>query len=291
MRKVHLYLLSVLAYGGVLFSVNDSFATFASPVPLPVPAEELATTCTIPGLGSVVAGVTGQSFPRIVDCPADGALCTSTPVLAPGTYARWDYAFTFNGYPSQAGTQVAADIAIAGANPAAMITVLGKIAVPFLVGGNDFDSKWILFNPTGAGPFAAAYFTKSNVVARIEGAGERAGVNLGFCKLAGAGYTSDASAGGNVTTSVNGQVGNCGFMRKTNTKQCTQEINVTSGTCTTSEIPPPLFQLGEVAKPVSANTKCDGQSTSVDGSCTVCFPSTGGKFKCITDPTVASCPR
>ena len=288
MRKVHLYLLLVLAFGGVLFSVNDSFATFASPVPLPVPAEELATSCTIPYVGSVVAGVSGQPFPRIVDCPTDGALCTSTPALAPGTYARWDYAFTFTGYPSQAGTQVAADVAIAGANPAAMITVLGKIAVPFLVGGNDFDSKWILFNPTGAGPFSATYFTKSNVVARIEGAGERAGFNLGFCKLAGAGYTSDASAGGNVVTSVSGQVGSCPFSRSTDTKQCTRTITLTGGgSCTTTEIAAPLFD----GKPVSPNTKCDGQSTSVDGSCTVCFPSTGGKFKCITDPTVASCPR
>ena len=287
MRKVHLYLLLVLAFGGVLFSVNDSFATFASPVPLPVPAEELATSCTIPYVGSVVAGVSGQPFPRIVDCPTDGALCTSTPALAPGTYARWDYAFTFTGYPSQAGTQVAADVAIAGANPAAMITVLGKIAVPFLVGGNDFDSKWILFNPTGAGPFSATYFTKSNVVARIEGAGERAGFNLGFCKLAGAGYTSDAGAGGDVTTSVNGQLGNCGYNKKVDARECTQEITVMSGTCTTFE------ETGVViaGKPVSKNTKCENQVISTDSSCTLCFPSTGGKYKCITDNTVASCPR
>jgi hypothetical protein len=277
MRTVYLCLSAVLAFGGMLLSTHDVSAELAT-------AETLAMSCTIPNLGTAEAGLPGQPFPRVVQCP--GADCSADLGLV-GQFARWDFTFTYTVNPSQAALQVAADVAIEQTIPTATITTLGVADSSLKVGGGDFDSKWLRYN-ANATRFSAAYFTKNNVIPRIEGAGAKSGNTSSFCKLAGAGTTVGSSAEA-VPLSAISQVGPCTVNRIVDGRGCVVSlslINNNGGSCVLTD-----DTIVSGAGKQLAFTKCENVTHSFNGSCSYCYVTSTGTLKCVTDTSVASCPK
>jgi hypothetical protein len=280
--------LSVLAFGGVLFSNNDADATGTI---FPVPADTLQMSCSIGSIATVKAGdgiAPGPTFPVIVNCPGE---CPGGPTV-PGQYAKWDFTFDFlsASTPRTATLQVAADVTIEETNPPA--TVLNSGAEDLLNGIlNDFDSKFIKFSAT-SDPFYASYYTKPNFAPRIEGAGVKAGfLKVGQCRLAGAGtrFGSPAEA---ATVSANVQAGPCSFTKVTDGRGCTVSLTLTSGNPGVCVLTDNTVVLsGDSAPPLSAGTKCADVQLSFEGSCKYCYVTSTGALKCVTNTSVASCPK
>lgn len=289
MRPVHLFLLSVLVFGGVLFSINDVSATGTN---FPVAADTLQMSCSIGNIATVKAGdgiAPGPSFPVIVNCP--GPDCPGGPTV-PGQYARWDFTFDFisTSTPRTATLQVAADVTIEETDPTA--TVLNAGAEDLLNGIlNDFDSKFIKFTAV-SDPFYASYYTKSNFSPRIEGAGVKAGfLKVGQCRLAGAGsrFGSPAEAS---TVSTNVQAGPCSFTKVTDGRGCAVSLTLNPGspeTCVSST--ETVVLSNNQLNPLSAGTKCADIQLSFEGSCKYCYVTSTGALKCITNNLVQSCPK
>jgi len=284
MRPVHLYLLSVLAFGGVLFSINDVSATDPplATVPPAVVAQDSQLLCSPPGGGSVQAGVAGQPFPQIVNCLGTGD-CGGVPTA--GSYARWDFTYTFpSGSTPRALAEVAADVTIWGASPPAKVTTLGLEDHSTETGENDFDSRWLIF-PATYPTTSVAYWTSANVVSRIEGAGITYGYAEKFCKLAGAGSRS-GSAAEPVALAATFQNGVCQFSKTVDGNGCVASLTLIptagGGACTTSE--EQLFANNNPANPLSAGTACRDVSFSFHGSCKTCYPTNRGTMQCVTDP-------
>ena len=290
MRPYHLFLLSVLAFGGVMFSNNNADATGTN---FPVPADTLQMTCSIGSVATVKAGngAVGPSFPVIVTCP--GLDCPGGPTPAvPTQYARWDFTFDFisGGTPRTATLQVAADVTIEETNPSA--TVLNAGAEDLLNGIlNDFDSKYIKFNAT-SDPFVASYYTANNFSPRIEGAGVKAGFfKAGQCRLAGAGTRSGSPAEA-VTFSAKVQAGPCSFNKVEDGRGCAVSLTLDPGSpasCVSSD--ETLTLSNNALNPLSGGTKCADVQLSFEGSCRYCYVTSTGALKCVTNTAVASCPK
>ena len=290
MRPVHLYLLSVLAFGGVLFSINDVSATVVPPPPgFPVLADTLQMTCNVPGIGeSNIAAVTagdgiapGPTFPVIVTCP--GADCPNGPTIA-GQYARWDFTFDYTsggGSPRVALVQVAADVTIEATNPSATVVSAGEET---LLNGNlnDFDSKWIRFAPA-TDPFPVSYYTKPNFIPRIEGAAAKKGLfNFGKCKLAGAGSRfGDPSTP--VQTTRESEILGCQVRETLDGRGCTTSLSVLSGDC--SVVDKVALLGGVLTENLNAGTKCENVHLQFNGSCQVCSIRSNGQLVCVKKTT------
>jgi hypothetical protein len=288
MRPIHLFLLSVMALGSVLF--NDVSATGAV-----FPADTLQMTCNVPGIGdgnvaSVTAGngTPGLSFPVIVTCPGD-ACGPNGPVQA-GQYARWDFTFDYSaggGSPRVALLQVAADVPIEATNPPASVVNVGD---EILLNGNlnDFDSKWIRFSPA-TDPFQVSYYTPPNISPRIEGAAAKKGFfNAGKCRLAGAG-SAFGSPAEPVAVGEDVEAGPCKFHKVKDGRGCVISITANPGNTCTIPIADDTLVLND--KPLSAGTKCAEVTLSFEGSCKYCYVTSAGALKCVTNTLVASCPK
>lgn len=281
MRPIHLYVLSVLAFGAVLCSINDASAQGTL---FPVAADTLQMTCNIPGIGegniaTVTAGngTPGPSFPVIVTCPCPGGPTDS------GQYARWDFTFDFTsgGGSRTALVQVAADVTIEETDPSG--TVLNPGEETLLNGNlNDFDSKWIRF-ASATDPFTGSYYTKPNVIPRIEGAAAKKGFfNFGKCRLAGAGSKfGDPSTP--VQTTRESEILGCQIRETLDGRGCTTTLNVLSGTCGVEE---KVASLGNaLTENLNAGTKCENVHLQFNGSCRVCSIKSNGSLVCVTRTT------
>jgi hypothetical protein len=283
MRPAHLFLLSVLAFGAVLFSINDVSATGTG---FPVAADTLQMVCSIPGIGegsiaTVTAGngTPGPTFPVIVTCP--GLNCPGGPSVA-GSYARWDFTFDFTsgGYGSRTAlVQVAADVTIEDTDPIATVLNPGEET---LLNGilNDFDSKWIRFASV-SDPFTGSYYTKPNFIPRIEGAAAKKGlVNIGKCRLAGAGSRfGDPSTP--VQTFRESEILGCQIREGLDGRGCTTSLTVLSGDCGTIENAAALLD-GVAAQGLNSGTKCENVHLQFNGSCKVCSIKANGALSCVT---------
>lgn len=279
MRPIRLFLLSVLAFGAVLFSINDVSGTV-----FPVAADTLQMVCTVPGIGegniaTVTAGngTAGPSFPVIVTCP--GEACPNGPAL-PGQYARWDFTFDYTGEGGSrtALVQVAADVTIEATNPSATVLNVGEET--FLNGNlNDFDSKWIRFAPA-TDPFPVSYYTKPNFIPRIEGAAAKKGFfNFGKCRLAGAGSRfGDPSTP--VQTVRESEILGCRIRETLDGRGCTTSLSVLSGDCGVADKVALLG--GALTENLNAGTKCENVHLQFNGSCQVCSIRSNGSLACVT---------
>ena len=159
----------------------------------------LQRTCTAGSQAIIVAGQGGSDtaqFPRAVSCPSDcpGAVVFGTSSTLVGQFLAWEYQWTQIGKsaPSQLGLQVASDVQIEGTSPGVSgWSAPGQDEPSLKLGLNDWDSRWLRSsNISSSGPATFTYYTKTNMLARPEGAASRSGTTTSTCKLAGAGTLS-----------------------------------------------------------------------------------------------------